>query len=324
MPTSPPSSLEEKPVIVIAGPTASGKSALAVDIAERFSGVVINADSMQVYCGLEVLSSSPEEAMKSRAPHRLYGVLDPAEVCSAGKWRDMAMEEIERAHGEALLPIVVGGTGLYLRTLMSGIARMPAIPGDVREHVRALMTTRGSQAMHRELRRRDPEMAARLEPGDRQRIARAIEILESTGQTMTAWQRGGEVSLAPAGLRFFTLLIMPPRDELYADCDRRFVEMLETGALEEARLLGERNLDPALPAMKALGVPDLLRHLSGEISREVACAQGQQATRRYAKRQVTWFRRQIVANLSISTKYNEKYKDKFFSDISTFLLTCSG
>jgi tRNA dimethylallyltransferase len=286
--------------------------------------VVINADSMQVYRGLEVLSAAPDAATRARAPHRLYGVLDPAELCSAGGWRDMATAELKRAHGAGLLPVVVGGTGLYLRSLTAGIARMPPVPREVRERVRARMAAEGSRALHAELQRRDPETAARLEPGDRQRIARALEILEATGKPLAAWQRGGDAAHETDGLRFFIVLLMPPRETLYADCDRRFAEMASSGALDEVRRLGERHLDPDLPAMKALGVPDLLRHLAGEISLEEACRQGQQATRRYVKRQVTWFRHQIVADYVLKTKYTENLKDEIFSEISRFLLTYPG
>ncbi len=316
---------DAKPVIVIAGPTACGKSQLAADVAERFGGVVINADSMQVYRGLEILSSAPDATMRARVPHRLYGVLDPMEACSAGRWRDMAVPELEKAHREGRLPVVVGGTGLYLRTLMAGIAPMPPVPTEIRERVRSRMTREGSATLHVELSVQDPETAGRLEPADRQRIARALEILEATGRTLTSWQRGDDPPHGgSAVLRFFVVLLMPPRKEVYETCDRRFVQMLEGGALDEVRRLGEQCPDPDLPAMKALGVPCLLQYLAGGISREEACRLGQQATRRYAKRQMTWFRHQIIADFNLETQYNEKTKAETFSEISTFLLTCPG
>jgi tRNA dimethylallyltransferase len=309
------------PVIIIAGPTASGKSALAVDIAETISGVVINADSMQIYQGLEILSAAPDATQRSRVPHVLYGALDPAVPCSAGDWRNMAIAEIDKALGKGRVPIVVGGTGLYLRTLVSGIARMPPVPREIRDRVRARLAAKGSEAMHVELASRDPEMAAILAPGDSQRIARALEIVEATGRTLTDWQRGEPDSGPRQRFDFFTLLLAPSRDILYPACDQRFLEMLDRGALDEVGRLAQRNLDPALPAMKALGVPDLLRHLSGEISREDACRLAQQATRRYVKRQMTWFRHQIIAGYTIETQYSKRHRSIILSKISTFLLT---
>jgi tRNA dimethylallyltransferase len=318
------STVRRPPVIIIAGPTASGKSALAVDVAEAFSGVVINADSMQIYRGLDILSAAPDATQQKRAPHVLYGVLDPATPCSAGDWRDRAVAEIDKAVGDQKLPIVVGGTGLYLRTLVTGIARMPPVPKDIRERVRARLVARGSAALHKELVPLDPEMAATLAPGDGQRIARALEIVEATGRTLTDWQRGdGKPDLPPA-YEFLTILLAPPREILYPACDSRFLEMLDHGALEEVERLAARRLDPALPAMKALGVPHLLRHISGEISRDDAGRLAQQATRRYVKRQMTWFRHQIIADIVIESKYSHRCRDKIFSKISTFLLTNGG
>lgn len=308
-------------VIVIAGPTASGKSALAADLAERIGGVVINADSMQVYRGLEVLTSAPDAAMRARVPHRLFGVLDPAATCSAGEWREMAVREIRAAHAEDRVPVVVGGTGLYLRALTGGIAPMPPIPDGVRAAIRARLAEEGSVALHAELDRCDPPTASRLSPQDSQRICRALEVIEATGRPLSDWQRDrtGAADLAGAGVS--TLLLMPPREVLYPACDARFCRMLEQGALDEVRRLAARGLDPALPAMKALGVPHLLRHLSGETSLEEAREAGQQATRNYVKRQITWFSRQIIADVVLKKQYHERSWDKIFPKISEILLT---
>ena len=316
------SSQSVEPVIVIAGPTASGKSALAIDLAERVPGIVINADSMQVYRGLEILTSAPDATMRTRVPHRLFGVLGPDKHCSAGEWRDLAMAEIRAAHEAEQLPIVVGGTGLYLRTLMTGIAQMPAIPADIRDRVRASLLQDGSVSLHERLRQRDPDTAGRLSEHDSQRICRALEVLEATGRTLSDWHRDEAPPADLRGLKFLTILLMPPRDELYQACDARFSHMLEIGALDEVRCLAELNLDPALPAMKALGVPHLLGHLKGDLTLEEARRLGQQATRRYVKRQVTWFSRQIVAEIVIDKKYNERELDKIFPYISNILLTC--
>lgn len=308
------------PVVVVAGPTASGKSRLALDIAVEFRGTVINADSMQIYRGLAVLSAAPDAAACARAPHRLYGVLDPAEPCSAGRWRALAMAEIEAAAGKSRLPVVVGGTGLYLRSLIGGIASIPPIPTDIRRAVRERLACDGAPALHAILVRCDPDIAARLQPGDGQRIARALEVLEATGRPLSDWLRGKR-DRADARPRFHVVLLMPPRDVLYAAIDARFRAMVAAGGLEEVRQLGASGLDPALPAMKALGVPELLRHLAGEISLDEAMQRGQQATRRYAKRQLTWFRHQLAADQIFSTQYSERLKAEIFPQISSFLLT---
>jgi tRNA dimethylallyltransferase len=308
-------------VLVVAGPTASGKSDLAVDIAEEFGGVVINADSMQIYEGLEIVTAAPGPAARQRAPHKLYGIRDPAIPCSAGDWLALATQEICLAHEVGLLPIVVGGTGMYLRTLMSGIAQMPSVPSEIRDDVRSRMVRDGSAALHGELMAVDPVSGARINVSDSQRIARAIEIYETTGRTLTEWQGDGPETATSAVYNFQTILLEPPRDLLYATCNARFEKMLVSGALDEIRALASRNLDAALPAMKALGIPYLLRHLAGDMSLDEACKASQQVTRNYVKRQGTWFRNQFIADLSIDTQYNDNNKDNIFSFISKFMLT---
>jgi tRNA dimethylallyltransferase len=308
-------------VLVVAGPTASGKSDLAVDVAEEFGGVVINADSMQIYEGLDIVTAAPGPAARKRAPHKLYGIRDPAMPCSAGDWLALAEREIRLAHEEALLPIIVGGTGMYLRTLMTGIAQMPPVDSDIRENVRSRMVRDGSIALHAELAKIDPKSAARINASDSQRIARAVEIYEATGKTLTEWQTGGAEAAGGTAYTFKTVLLEPPRELLYASCNARFEKMLASGALEEIRALASRNLDPALPAMKALGIPNLLRHLVGDMSLEEACKASQQVTRNYVKRQGTWFRNQFVADLSIDAQYSDNNWDITFSFVSKFMLT---
>jgi tRNA dimethylallyltransferase len=275
------------PVALIAGPTASGKSALALALAEREHGIVINADSAQIYRDLPILSAAPSEADKARAEHRLYGVRDGALACSAADWAALAKSEILRAHDLGKLPILVGGTGLYLRTLLDGIAPVPPIDPEVRKTVR----DRRVEANRRELLRLDPEAAARLGPSDTTRVARALEVVKSTGTTLKEWQserEGGiadEISLAP-------LILLPPRDWLYARCDARFAAMVEQGAIAEVERLLERHLYSSLPVIGAIGVPEIAAYLRGEIDHEGMIAAGSQATRRYAKRQYTWFANQ--------------------------------
>ena len=303
---------------MIGGPTASGKSALAADAAERFGGVVVNADSMQLYTDLPILTSWPDEALRARAPHRLYGVLDGAERCSAGRWRSMAMAEIERTQQDNALPILVGGTGFYLRALLEGLAPVPAIPEAVREAVRTLHEREGSAGLHARLAERDPEAARRLEPGDSQRVMRAYEVIEATGRSLLAWQ--AERHDRYTG-RAAVLILEPPRDALYDACNTRFGRMLAAGALDEAARLQGRSLDPGLPVMKAVGVRALLDHLSGVTTLERAVELGRQATRRYAKRQTTWFRTQMPGHARMPDRYRAESKRESLALVERLLLT---
>ena len=278
--------------ILIAGPTASGKSALALALAEKIGGTVINADSMQVYRDLRVLTARPTPAEEARVPHRLYGHVDAAVNYSTGHWlRDVAavLDEV-RAAGR--VPVFVGGTGLYFKALTGGLAAVPAVPAAIRNAVRGRLQNEGVAPLYAELLARDAATAHRLMPNDRSRIARALEVLDATGRSLTDWHKEGMAPLidpAQAAKVFLTV----ERQELVTRIETRFAAMLEAGALDEVRALGERKLDPLLPAMKAHGVPWLLRHLRGEISRDEAAAGAIMDTRRYAKRQVTWFRNQM-------------------------------
>ena len=288
-------STRQLPVIIIAGPTASGKSALALELAASLGGTVINADSQQIYRDLPILTAQPDAAATRCAPpHRLYGFLDAAERGSAARWRALAVAEIAAAHEAGRLPFVVGGTGLYLRALMQGLAPVPVIPPEIREEAGALYRELGGLGFREKLAALDAAAAARLPPGDRARLTRAFEVIRATGVTLAEWQRRAAKTLP---YRFATILVMPPRPVLYAACDARFTAMVGAGGLDEAKALMARRLDPDLPAMKAVGVPELLRHLRGEIGLDEAIALAQQSTRRYAKRQTTWFRHQITADL---------------------------
>ncbi|MDE0202242.1 MAG: tRNA (adenosine(37)-N6)-dimethylallyltransferase MiaA [Rhodospirillaceae bacterium] len=305
-------------ILVIGGPTASGKSALAAEAAGRFGGVVVNADSMQLYRDLPILTSWPGDALRARAPHRLYGVLDGAERCSAGRWRSLAMAEIERIHGDDALPILVGGTGLYLRALLDGLAPVPAIPETVREAVRTLCEREGSVGLHARLAERDPEAAGRLQPGDSQRVMRAYEVIEATGRSLLSWQ--AERHDRYIG-RAAVLVLEPPRDALYAACNERFERMMAAGALEEAARLLARGLNPGLPVMKAVGVRALLDHLSGVTTLERAVELGRQATRRYAKCQTTWFRTQMPGHARMPVRYRAESKRESLALVARLLLT---
>ena len=315
---------EDQPVLVIGGPTASGKSALAVALAALLGGEVINADSMQVYRGLPILTAQPDAATQARVPHRLYGLLELDERCSAGRWRTMAVAAITAARARGKVPIVVGGTGLYLRALMTGLAEIPDTPPELRARLAARLEAIGAPAFHGELAARDPEMAARLQPTDRQRLIRAAEVIEATGRSLAQWQRETKPTLAgEAALRFHRVLVAPPREALYAACDGRFQAMIERGALAEAQAMAQRGLDPALPSMKALGLPALIGHLRGEMALEGAIHQAQSATRHYAKRQMTWFNRQFIADSLINEQLSDINLHRFILLIIKFHLTKS-
>jgi tRNA dimethylallyltransferase len=278
--------------VLIAGPTASGKSALALALAQKTGGVVINADSMQVYQDLRVITARPTRQEETQVPHRLYGHVDAAVNFSAGGWLADAATVLSEAHGQNRLPIFVGGSGLYFKALTRGLSAVPPIAAALREGVRARLERDGVEALHAELARRDPASAERLKPRDRTRIARALEVVEATGRSLTDWHREGLPPLLPPG-SFSALFLEPDRDQLYARIDTRFDVMLKSGALEEVAGLAARKLDPLLPAMKAHGVPALIRHLAGEITLDEAAAIGSADTRHYAKRQFTWFRHQL-------------------------------
>ena len=320
--------MSDAPLVIVTGPTASGKSDLALRLAETFEGVVINADSMQVYRELSVLTARPGLEAMRRVPHRLYGVLPGAERCSAGRWSVMARAEIAAARDRGRLPIVTGGTGLYLRALLEGLDPVPAVPEAVRARARRLHDTLGGRGFHAALAARDPAMAGRLHPNDRQRLVRAWEVMEATGRSLADWQAAGGTGQdgpRPGLGRCLWLLCLPPRAQLYAACDGRFLEMIERGALDEVRALEALGLDPTLPVMKALGVPEFRAHLAGETSLEAAIAQAQQATRRYAKRQETWLRTQLPGATRKSAmqiaQFSESLLDDIFSKIRRFLLT---
>jgi tRNA dimethylallyltransferase len=308
------------PLLIVAGPTASGKSALALVLAEAFAGTIINADSMQVYRDLHVLTARPRPEEEARAPHRLYGVIDAAEPCSAGRWRAMALTEIEAARAAGRVPILAGGTGLYLHALVHGIAAMPAIPAAVRAAAQALHAALGGAAFRARLAELDPGAAARLAAGDTQRLIRAYEVAAATGRPLGEWQRAAPPAAAP---NIACVVLLPPRALLYAACDARFGAMMEQGAVDEARALLGRGLAADLPAMKAVGVRELAALIAGTTTREAAIAAAQQSTRRYAKRQYTWLRHRMAGlrPLTIDAQFSESLLPGILSFIRQQLLT---
>ena len=293
-------------VILIAGPTASGKSALSLHLANSLDGDVINADSMQVYDALQVLTARPSTAEMAGIPHHLYGVIPPDEAYSVARWCDDAVSVAQDCLARGRVPLLVGGTGLYFKSLLEGLSAVPDIDPDIREAIRTMAAQEGVAALYQCLQAEDPAMADRLQPADQQRIARALEVIRSTGQSLLVWQgmekarpidRLGDVDL-------HKIVLLPPRDWLYERCDRRFRLMLDQGALDEVAAV--QHLDPTLPVMRALGVPHLLAHIRGEIPLEEAINLAQTATRQYAKRQMTWLRNQFSDWNVINVKESER------------------
>ncbi len=286
----------QRPVALIAGPTASGKSAVAVALAKAIEAggkkaVIINADSAQVYADLAILSARPTKQEMGGIEHRLYGTWDGAMACSAARWAEVAREEIAQCHADGAVPIVVGGTGMYIKVLLEGIAPIPEIEPEIRAVIRAMPL----ETAYATLQIEDPERALQLDPADSQRIARALEVKRSTGVTLSDWQLAKTGGIAEE-IALFPLILSPPREWLYERCDARFVSMLDAGAFDEVRALLDRDLDPDLPVMRAIGVPEIIAYLTDRSTRAEMIAAGQQATRNYAKRQFTWFRRQIAGD----------------------------
>ncbi|MGA2893654.1 MAG: tRNA (adenosine(37)-N6)-dimethylallyltransferase MiaA [Xanthobacteraceae bacterium] len=285
-------------IVLIAGPTASGKSALALELAEAYGGAVINADSMQVYRDLRIITARPTPEEEHRAPHRLYGHVDAAENYSVGRWCTEVASALAAMGREKRAAIIVGGTGLYFKALTQGLAAVPPIPAEIRDAVRARLASEGVAALHAELAARDPASAARLRPNDRARVTRALEVMLATGRSLTDWHgenKPASIDLADTAKVF----LMPERDELLRRIDTRFDAMMTAGALDEVRALGARKLNPSLPAMKAHGVPWLIRSLNGEIALAQAVEHAKLETRQYTKRQATWFRNQLPEFASV-------------------------
>ncbi len=308
--------------LIVAGPTASGKSALAIALAERLGGTVINADSMQVYADLRVLTARPTAAEEALVPHRLYGVRPASDAGSVAWWRAEALREMEATRAAGRLPILTGGTGMYFASLTDGLAAIPPVTPAAREEARRLIAERGPAELHAGLAKVDPATAHRLHPSDSQRIARAWEVWRSTGQGLAVWQgRRGE----KARWRFAAILLDPPRDTLRDAIATRFDAMLADGAAQEVRALLAQDLDPALPAMRAHGVPELSAHLRGEIDLAEAGRRTGLVTGQYTKRQATWFRHHKLAEpactQTIRARFspNTQFSERLLADLCSFI-----
>ncbi|MDR3326209.1 MAG: tRNA (adenosine(37)-N6)-dimethylallyltransferase MiaA [Rhodospirillaceae bacterium] len=306
-------------VVIVAGPTASGKSTLAIAIAEAFNGVVINADSMQIYDALPILTSRPSIDDENRTPHRLYGILSPLEICSAGRWSKLVVSTCKDEWCEDRLPIIVGGTGLYLSALIKGLSPIPDIPSDIRKSTRDRFRELGNVVFHSELAKFDPQMATKLHPSDSQRLIRAWDVLMATGRSLAQWQT--ELPVIPLSARFLIFVFFPQRDWLYSNCDYRLKTMIKNGVLREVQIFLDLNLNSDLPILRALGVEQFREHLNGKISLNDAITATQQATHQYIKRQITWFNNQLVADYIIDTQSSKSLEDVIFPNIRKFLLS---
>jgi tRNA dimethylallyltransferase len=299
--------------ILIAGPTASGKSAVALGVAKAIGGRVINADSMQVYKDLRVVTARPSAEDEAACPHDLYGMVDASVTYSAAQWGQDVLAAMARAQDAGQVPILVGGTGLYFSVLTEGLSPIPDIPEDVREEVRDLLEVQGVEAVRDEVARVDRAAFERIKPNDRQRIGRALEVYRATGEPLTSWQEKPRQPLFTGNAA--KVALTPDREWLYERCNLRFDQMIEEGALREVEALLARGLDPGLPAMKALGVPEIGAYLTGEMTLEEAGARAKMQTRRYAKRQLTWLRNQMIAWKSVSEQQSERKIDEILAFI---------
>ncbi|MEX0502135.1 tRNA (adenosine(37)-N6)-dimethylallyltransferase MiaA [Alphaproteobacteria bacterium LSUCC0719] len=301
-------------IVMICGPTAAGKSSLALALAQQAGGVVINADSMQLYRDLRVLTARPDDAEMALAPHRLYGVIDGAERASVAGWLDMVSVEVARARQRGALPIIVGGTGLYFHAAIHGIAPVPNVPRDIHDSCVRQLADQGGAMVRASLAKLDSAMADRLHDGDSQRLVRAMGVALATGRPLSDWQTDPhQGALMGPHLR---IAMMPPRDVTYAAIDRRFEVMMDTGADTEVAALAARGLDASLPVMKAIGVREVMAMQAGEISRSTAVEQASRDSRRYAKRQMTWIRNNFNAEITLTKQESERNVKEIFAILS--------
>ena len=304
-----------RPAVLIAGPTAGGKSSVAMFLARKWNGVIVNADSMQVYAQMRILNARPSEEDEENLPHRLYGHVSAAEAYSAGKWLKDVDEALTQIWQAGQLPIIAGGTGLYFRMLLEGVAPVPDIDPDIREYWRGKAAADGPEVLHKILTIRDPVMAARLQPTDPQRLVRALEVLEGTGRSLAEWQKLEPTKPLLDETETMRFVLAPPREALYARINSRFDAMLDMGALDEAREMKALGLPANLPAMKTLGLKPLIAHLNGELDLEKAVEESKTASRRYAKRQMTWLRGNMITWSWVVEQDMESQVEKIFSFI---------
>lgn len=289
----------QKRIIILGGPTASGKSALALDIAKKIDGVIINADSQQVYLEIPIITAQPTTEEQAQVPHKLYGIISVRELFSVVQWLELVTKEINNVFNQGKTPMLVGGTGMYIKALVEGIAEVPEINPDIRQQVRQICDQDGAETIHAILTEKDPQIAAKLKPNDRQRVLRAYEVLLDTGKSLLYWQQQKVTPIFPSEM-FKTFFLLPDRAEVYEKCNLRLIQMLEKGLLDEMQALDAMQVPATFPAMRAHGIREFIAYLHGKISLSDATAQAQQATRNYVKRQFTWFRHQMRDAVAIT------------------------
>ena len=303
--------------VIICGPTGAGKSSLALNLAEKFKGVIINADSVQIYREIKILSGRPTSDDYRRAPHRLYGIMSIFKPCTLGIWRKMALETIRECELSGRLPIICGGTGLYIKFLLNELSAIPEIPPSIKLEAREKLEDLGNENFRELLSKNDPVSACRIKSGDTNRLLRAWEVLTATNKPLSYWhEQSGETG---SQHKFFKVCLMPERKALYSKCDKRFLDFIEQGAADEARALDSINVSPELPASKTLGLLELIKYTKGELELSDAIAQAQRITRRYAKRQLTWFRHQLDEDFLIQNLRCRKTVSDCFKKIVNFL-----
>ncbi len=312
--------MKKQPIIILSGPTASGKSALALFIAAEIDAVIINCDSKQIYREIPIITAQPTEAEKQTVEHNLYGVISAAEDCSVARWIELAIGAISAARAKNKIPLLVGGTGLYIKYLTEGLPNIPDIEDDIRAKVRDRLAEIGSVQLHQELTKIDAEMAEKLKPNDGQRIARAYEVIQQTGKSLLWWQQQKSQPFYSKE-SFQTFFLAPDREKVYENCNKRFVTMVNDGVIDEIKALDSMSLDATLPAMKAHGVPEILSYLHGNMTLDDAIDQAQKNTRHYIKRQFTWFKHQMQDVIFLENLAKEQLKTEMLANISRFLLT---
>ena len=303
--------------VIICGPTGAGKSSLALNLAEKFKGVIINADSVQIYREIKILSGRPTSDDYRRAPHRLYGIMSIFKPCTLGIWRKMALETIRECELSGRLPIICGGTGLYIKFLLDELSAIPEIPPSIKLEAREKLEDLGNENFRELLSKNDPVSARRIKSGDTNRLLRAWEVLTATNKPLSYWHEQSEETGSQH--KFFKVCLMPERKALYSKCDKRFLDFIEQGAAEEARALDFITVSPELPASKTLGLIELIKYTKGELELSDAIEQAQRTTRRYAKRQLTWFRHQFDEDFLIQNLCCRKTQSDCFKKIVNFL-----
>ena len=303
--------------VIICGPTGAGKSSLALNLAEKFKGVIINADSVQIYREIKILSGRPTFDDYRQAPHRLYGIMSIFNPCTLGIWRKMALETIKECELSGRLPIICGGTGLYIKFLLNELSAIPEIPPSIKLEAREKLEDLGNENFRELLSKNDPVSARRIKAGDTNRLLRAWEVLTATNKSLSYWHEQSRETESQH--KFFKVCLMPERKALYSKCDKRFLDFIEQGAADEARALDSINVSPELPASKTLGLLELIKYTKGELELSDAIAQAQRITRRYAKRQLTWFRHQLDEDFLIQNLRCRKTVSDCFKKIVNFL-----